>query len=92
VRVRSARLRRRGLVVALRASGVTLHSLRIVLLDGDRDLVATRRVRRLAGRRRVRLLLRRGLPPGTYRLSVRGLAPNGAALGASARVVVLRPG
>jgi hypothetical protein len=83
-------LRRRGyLRVAMKVSGATVRNLRVRLFDGDRDLLAARSFRRLEGRKAIRLRLR-GVPPrGVYRLSLRGVADNGAAVGSAVRLRVV---
>ncbi|HEV2999559.1 MAG TPA: M14 family zinc carboxypeptidase [Solirubrobacteraceae bacterium] len=83
-------LRRRGyLRVAMKVSGTTVRDLRVRLFDADRDLVATRAFRRLAGRKAVRLRLRRVPPRGVYRLSLRGTADNGAPVGSAVRLRIV---
>ena len=84
-------LRRRGyLRVAMKVRGATVTRLRVRLLDRDRDLLAARSFRRLVGRKAVRLRLGRRIPPrGVYRLSLRGIADNGAPVGSAVRLRVV---
>lgn len=83
-------LRRRGyLRVAMKVHGGTVRNLRLRLFDSDRDLLATRSVRRLAGRRAVRLRLRRVPPVGVYRISLRGVADNGVQIGSAVRLHIV---
>ena len=84
-------LRRRGyLRVAMKVRGATVTQLRVRLVDGDRDLLAARSFRRLTGRKAIRLRLGRRIPPaGVYRLSLRGVADNGAPVGSAVRLRVL---
>ncbi len=90
-RVARFALRRRGyLRVATKVSGATVRNLRVRLFDRDRDLLAARSFRRLTSRKVVRLRLR-GVPPlGVYRLSLRGIAHNGAPVGSAVRLRVVR--
>jgi murein tripeptide amidase MpaA len=84
-------LRRRGyLRVAMKVTGATVSDLRVRLVDRDRDLVAARAFRRLVGRKAVRVRLGRRIPPrGVYRLSLRGIADNGAPVGSAVRLRVV---
>ena len=84
-------LRRRGyLRVAMKVRGATVSDLRVRLINRDRDLVAARSFRRLVGRKAVRLRLGRRVPPrGIYRLSLRGIADNGAPVGSAVRLRIV---
>jgi hypothetical protein len=90
-RVPRFQLRRRGyLRVAMKVSGATVSRLRVRFLDADRDVLATRSFRRLAGRKAIRLRLGRRIPPrGLYRLSLRGVADNGAPVGTAVRLRIV---
>jgi Zinc carboxypeptidase len=82
--------RRRYLRVAMKVSGAVVSRLRVQLLDADRDLIASRSFRRLAGRKAIRLRLGRRIPPrGLYRLSLRGVADNGAPVGSAVRLRIV---
>ena len=90
-RVPRSALRRRGyLRVAMKVVGARVSNLRVRLISSDRDLVASRSFRRLNGPKAIRLRLGRRIPPrGVYRLSWRGTADNGAAVGAAVRLRIL---
>jgi hypothetical protein len=82
--------RHRALRIRLRVRGTSLRHVLATLRGPDRQAIVQGRRARLVGRGSVRLALPRGLEPGGYRVSVKGFAPNGAALSAAARVVVRR--
>jgi hypothetical protein len=88
-RVPRSALRRRGyLRVAMKVRGATVSDLRVLLINQDRDVLAGRVFKRLAGRKAVRLRLRRIPPRGVYRLSLRGTADNGASVGSAMRLTI----
>jgi hypothetical protein len=90
-RVPRFQLRRRGyLRVAMKVRGATVTKLRLRLIDSDRVVLAQRSIKRLAGRKAVRMRLRRIPPRGVYVLSLRGVADNGAPVGSSIRLRVTR--
>jgi hypothetical protein len=90
-RVPRFQLRRRGyLRVAMKVSGATVTNLRVRLLRRDRELVASRSLKRLVRPRAIRLRLGRRIPPrGVYRLSLRGVADNGAPVGTAVRLRIV---
>jgi carboxypeptidase T len=89
LRTREGTLRRhRSVRIGLRVRGTTLRDVIATLRGPDRQVIARGRLARLRGRGAIRLRLPRGLFAGAYRVSVRGVAPNGGLLGAAARVVV----
>ena len=74
-------LRRRGhLRVAMKIKGGTATDVRVRLVSRDRVVVGNRLVRRVTAPRAIRVPLRRIPRRGSYRLSVRGTADNGAAV------------
>jgi hypothetical protein len=82
-------LRRRGyLRVAMKVAGATITKLRVRLINADRDVVAARSIKRLTGRKAIRLRLRQVPPRGVYRLSLRGTADNGAPVGSAVRLII----
>ncbi|HEV2814098.1 MAG TPA: M14 family zinc carboxypeptidase [Solirubrobacteraceae bacterium] len=86
-RVPRSALRRRGyLRVAMKVTGTTVRDLRVLVVNSDREVVAGKLFSRLAGRKAVRLRLRRTPPRGLYRLSLRGTAANGAVVGSAVRL------
>ena len=86
-RVPRRALRRRGyLRVAMKVPGGNVRDLRVRLIDRDRVVVAARSFRRLAGRKAVRVRLRKIPRRGLYRLSLRGEADNGAPVGSAVRL------
>jgi hypothetical protein len=91
LRTREATLRRhRSLRIGLRVRGTSLRNVVATLRGTDRQVLAQGRLTGLRGRGAIRLGLPGGLPAGSYRVSVKGFAPNGGALAAAARVRVLR--
>jgi hypothetical protein len=91
MRVRSATVRHdRALRVRLRVRGTSLHDVTVSLRGADRQVIARALLRTMHGRGAVLLRLPAGLPPGSYRVSVAGLAANGGTLAAAARVLVVR--
>jgi zinc carboxypeptidase len=83
---RSALRRRHYLRVAMKVTGATVTRLRVRLVNPDRVLLASRTFKRLLGPKAVRLKLRRIPPKGLYRLSLRGIADNGAPVGSAVRL------
>jgi hypothetical protein len=76
--------------VGLRVRGTSLRDVVVTLRGRDRQVLAQAHLARLRGRGSVVLRLPRGLAIGGYRVSVRGVAPNGGTLAAAARVVIVR--
>jgi hypothetical protein len=91
-RVWRSTLRRRGYArVVVRLRGSRVRRARLRLVDADRTVRASRRVKLLKpGRTRLRLRLPHVPRPALYRLVLRGTASNGAHVGASARLRILR--
>ena len=84
-------LRKRGyLRVAMKVRGGTVSNVQARLVNRDRVVVAGRSVRRVVTRpRAIRVPLRRVPPRGSYRLSLRGTADNGAAVWVATRLRIV---